>query len=104
MLSRKKEIFKNICNEKLDRVEELTKNINYDNLNSLVQSSGNETNFIEVEDPMVFLNDIKRGKWELEKTKNLQEGFRKLLKNISKGNKSERQKKTLANINRLSNL
>ena len=93
MLSKKKEIFKNLYNEKLDRVEELTKNINYDNLNSIVQSSGNETNFIEVEDPMVFLNDIKRGKWKLEKTKNLQEGFRKLLKNIWKGNKSERQKK-----------
>ena len=93
MLSKKKEIFKNIYNEKLDRVEELTKNINYGNLNSIVQSSGNETNFIEVKDPMVFLNDIKRGKWEKEKTKNLQEGFRKLLKNIWKGNKSERQKK-----------
>ena len=62
MLSKKKEIFKNLYNEKLDRVEELTKNINYDNLNSIVQSSGNQTNFIEVEDPMVFLNDIKRGK------------------------------------------
>ena len=48
--------------ERLDTMKELTKKIDYDDLNFIVKSSGNEANFTGVEDPMVFLNDIKTGK------------------------------------------
>ena len=62
MLSKEKEIFKNIHKERFDTMKELTKKIDYDDLNFIVESSGNEANFTGVEDPMVFLNDIKTGK------------------------------------------
>ena len=43
---------------------------------------------------MVFLNDIKTDKLKLEEAKNLQEDLKKLIRNIRKGNKSEKQQKT----------
>ena len=82
MLSKEKEIFKNIYNERLDKIEESTKKINYDNLNFVVESGGNETNFTNLEDLTVILNDIKTDKLKLEEVKKLQEDFNKHLKNI----------------------
>ena len=92
MLSKKKEIFKNIYSERLDRIDELTKKNNYDKLNFIVENTGAKTNFTEVKDPMIFLNNIKTGKLKLEEAKNLQEDFNKLLKNIQKRNKCEKEK------------
>ena len=94
MLSKGKGIFKNIYNERLDEIEELTKKINYDNLNFIAESGGNETNFTNLEDLPVILNDIKTDKLKLEEAKKVQEDFNKQLKNIRKGNKSEKQKKS----------
>ena len=48
---------------------------------------------------MVFLDNIKTGKINLEEVKNLQEDFNELLKKMRKGNKSADKRKTLANIN-----
>ena len=94
MLSKGKGIFKNIYNERLDEIEELTKKINYDNLNFIAESGGNETNFTNLEDLPVILNDIKTDKLKLEEAKKVQEDFNKQLKNIRKGNKNEKQKKS----------
>ena len=74
--------------KRLDRIEELTKKSNDDELNFIIESSDDETNFTKVEDPMIFLNDIKTGKLKLEEGKNLQEDFNKL-KSIRKGNKKK---------------
>ena len=41
---------------------------------------------------MVFLNDNNTGKLKLEEAKSLQEKSNGLLKNIQKGNKSEKQR------------
>ena len=48
---------------------------------------------------MVFLDNIKTGKINLEEVKNLQENFNELLKKMRKGNKSADKRKMLANIN-----
>ena len=40
LLSKEREIFKNIYNEKHNKIEELTKKIKYADLNFIVQSSG----------------------------------------------------------------
>ena len=61
-----------------DLTEELTVKSNFDYLSYIVESSGNETNFTGVEDPMVFLNDIKIGKLRLEEVK---ENYKKILIN-----------------------
>ena len=98
----RKKIFKNIYNKRLDRIEELTKKINYDDLNFIVESCGDETNFIDLEDPIVFLSDIKTVTLKLEEAKNLPKDVNKLLKKFGKEIKLRNQKK-LANINMLIN-
>ena len=45
LLSKEREIFKNIYNERFDKIEELFKISDYDNLHFIVQGSGDETNF-----------------------------------------------------------
>ena len=61
MVPKEKEIFKNIYNELLDKIEGLTGNINSDGLKFIVQISGQETDFIKIKDPITFLNYIKIG-------------------------------------------
>ena len=94
LLSREREIFKNIYNKGLDKIEELSKNIDFNNLKYTLISSGEEFEFDKSEDPVLFLNDIKKGKISLEEPKNLQQDYGKYLKEIRKGNKSATQKKT----------
>ena len=62
MVPKEKEIFKNIYSELLDKIEELTKNINNDDLKFTVQTSGQETDFIKIKYPITFLNYIKIGR------------------------------------------
>ena len=69
-LSNEREIFKNIYNERLDKIEELNKRIDYDNLKYIVKITDKEFEFIKSEDPLEPLNDIKTGKILLEEVKN----------------------------------
>ena len=103
LLFRERQIFKNIYNKRLDKIELSKKKYDYNNLKYPVISSGEEFEFAKSEDPLVFLNDIKKGKISLEEAKNLQQDYEKYLKEIRKGNKSAVQKKTLGNINVLFN-
>ena len=73
---RKKNYFRTFIMK--DLIEELTVKSNFDDLSYIIESSGNETNFTGVEDPMVFLNDIKIGKLRLEEVK---ENYKKILIN-----------------------
>ena len=82
LLSKEREMFKNIYNKRLDKIEELTKKINYDDLNFIVESSGDENNFTKVDNPMVFLNNIKTGEIALEQAKNIQKDFDEYLRKI----------------------
>ena len=103
LLSREREIFKNIYNKRLDKIEELSRKIDYNNQQNTVISSSKEFEFDKSEDPLVFLNDTEKGKISLEEAKNLQQDYDKCLKEVRKGNKSVEQKKTLADINVLFN-
>ena len=58
LFSKEREIFKNICDERVDEIEELNKNIDYNNLKYTVISTGEEFEFDKSEDPLAFLNDI----------------------------------------------
>ena len=97
LLSKEREIFKNICNERLDGIEELNKQIDFNNLKYTVISTSEEFEFDNSEDPLI-LNDVKKGKISLEEVKNLQKDYNEYLSKIRKGNKNEEQKK-LPNIN-----
>ena len=82
LFSKEREIFKNIYNKRFDKIEELNKKIDYNNLKYTVISSGEEFEFDKLEDPLVFLNDIKKGKISLVEVKNLQQDCEKYLKEI----------------------
>ena len=59
LLSKETEIFKNIHNKRLDKIEELSKKNGCNNLKYTVVSSGEDIEFDRSEDPILFLNDIK---------------------------------------------
>ena len=99
LLSKEREIFKNIYNKRLDKIEELNKKIDYNDLEYTVISAGEEFKFDESEDPILFLDNIRKGKISLEEAKSLQKDYDYYLKKTRKGNKSDEQRKTLANIN-----
>ena len=65
LISKEREIFKDIYNKRLDKLEELNNKIDYDNLNYVVLSSGDEYNSDKLDDPLTFLNNIKKGKISL---------------------------------------
>ena len=62
LISKEREIFKNIYNERFNKLEELTKKINNDDLKFIFNSTSNETEFSGVKDPITFLKKIKSGK------------------------------------------
>ena len=99
LISKEREIFKDIYNKKLDKIIELNNKIDYDSLKYIVERSAVEYDFNEFKDPITFLEDIKNGKISLEKAKEKQQGYYNYLNAIRKGNKSATQKRTLANIN-----
>ena len=53
LLSREREIFKDIYNKRLDKIEELSNKIDYD-----------KYNFDNLDDPLTFLNNIKKVKYQ----------------------------------------
>ena len=99
LLSKEKEIFKDIYNERLDKIEELNNKIDYDNLKYVAVNSGKIFDFSELTDPLTFLNEIKKGKTSLEEARNMQQNYLNYLNIIRKGNKNAEQKRALANIN-----
>ena len=103
LLSKEREIFNDIYNKRLDRVEELNNKIDYNNLEYVVLSKNMAYNFSVEKDPVRLLNDIKSGKTTLEETKDAQQNYLYYLNIIRKGHKNAEQKRTLANINILFN-
>ena len=103
LISKEREIFKDIYNKGLDKIEELNNRIDYNNLKYVVASSGDEYKFNKIEDLITFLNKIKHGKISLKEAKNQQQNYYNYLNTIRRGNKNASQKRTLANINILFN-
>ena len=103
LLSREREIFKDIYNERLDKIEELNNKIDYNNLNYVVAGNGDKYSFDDLDDPLTFLNNIKKGEISMDKAMEQQYNFHKYLNLIRIGNKNDNQKRTLANINEIYN-
>ena len=62
--------------------------IDYDNLKYVVASSGDEYSCDKLNDPITFLNNIKKGKISLEEAKNKQQNYLNYLNIIRRGNKN----------------
>ena len=88
LLSREREIFKDIYNKRLDKIEELNNKIDYNNLNYVVVGTGDEYNFNNLDDPLTLLNNIKKGKISMGKAIEQQYNFCKYLTLIRIGNKN----------------
>ena len=73
--------------------------IDYNNLKYVTVNNRQSYSFSELEDPITFLNEIKKGETSLEEAKITQENYLGYLNIIRKGNKNAEQRKTLANIN-----
>ena len=101
LISKEREIFKDMYNKRLDKIEELNNKIDYDNLMHVVKSGGDEYRFNKIKDPVTFLDNIKKGIFasSLEEAKEQQQDYYDYLNTIRKGNKSANQKRTFANIN-----
>ena len=58
MLSKEREIFKNTYNKRLEKIDELSKKIDTDNLKFIVNSSGLEADISELE--LITLTNVGR--------------------------------------------
>ena len=94
LISREREIFKDIYNKRLDKIQELNNKIDYDNLKYVVERSGVEYDFNKIRGPITLLNNIKKGEISLEKTKEKQKYYYSYLNTIRRGNKNASQKRT----------
>ena len=95
LLSKEREIFKDIYNKRLYKIEEMNNQIDYDDLDYVVLKINMEYNFSMEKDPISFLNAIKEGEISLEEAKNRQKNYLYYLNIIRKGYKSPAQKKDL---------
>ena len=103
LLSRETEIFKDIYNRRLDKIEELSNKIDYNDLKYVSVNNRTSYSFSELEDPLTFLNEIQKGETSLEEAKTTQQNYLEYLNIIQKGNKNAKQRKYLAKINMLYN-
>ena len=60
LLSKEREIFKDIYNKRLDKIEELNNKIDYNNLKYVVVNSGKIFDFSTLKDPLTLLEEIKK--------------------------------------------
>ena len=93
LISKEREVFKDIYYKRLDKLEELNNKIDYDNLKHVVESSGDEYRFNKIEDPIALLSDIKKGKILLEEAKEQQKNYYNYLNTIRRGYKNASQEK-----------
>ena len=89
--------------KRLHKIDELSKTVDYGDLKFIISNSSTETNFSELKDSVGFLDSIRKCEISTEKVRHKQEEFNRYLKKVRIGNKSGKQKKTLANTNKLFN-
>ena len=95
LIPKEREIFKNIYNKRLDKIEELDKKIDYDDLIFITESKNRKTDFSQKKKkgPVDFLNEIKKGEITIEQAKASQEDFNNYLKTIRREKKIKSKRK-----------
>ena len=93
LITKERQIFRDIYNRRIDEIEDINEKVNYRDLKYTVISSGEEFEFDVSEDPLIFLNDIKKGKISLQKAENMQKEYKKYKNKIRRGNRTEKQKR-----------
>ena len=98
LLSKEREIFKDISNKRLNKIEEMNNEIDYDDLDYVILSKDMEYNFSIEKDAISLLKAIKDGEISLKEARDRQESYLHYLNIIRKGYKNSVQKRTLSNI------
>ena len=103
LLSKEREIFRDIYNDRLEQLQLARDNVDYNNLNYEVITNGDKYQFDGVKDLLVFLKEIKEDRISIQEAKNIQKEFNKQLNFIRRGNKNQEQRQALNNVNNLYN-
>ena len=98
LLSKEREVFKDISNKELNKIEEMNNKIDYDDLDYVILSKEMEYNFSIEKDPISLPKAIKDGEISLEEARDRQKNYLQYLNIIRKGYKNSVQKKPLSNI------
>ena len=93
LFSKEREIFKDIFNKRLNKIEEINNKIDYDDLDYVILSKDMEYNFSIEKDPISLLNDIKEGKITQKEAKDRQRNYKYYLNIIRKETKILYKKK-----------
>ena len=60
LLSKEIEIFKNVYDKRINKIDKLSKKNDYGDLKFISSSSGTENDFSELKDPVAFLDSIRK--------------------------------------------
>ena len=104
MISKKKEIFNEPVDERREKITDLDKKVNSDDLIYRYKGNTPDLNFDEFDNALALIDKIRDGKISLTDVKNNQEKFKSYLGEIKKGNnkrKSKEQKNALYSIETL---
>ena len=104
MISKQKEIFNEIVDERLEEITDLDEKVNSDDLIYRYKGSTANVKLDQFDDAFSLLDKIRDGKISLTNAKNDQAEFKSDLNEIKKGNKkhgSKEQKTSLYNIEML---
>ena len=100
LISKRKEIFNERADERLEKITELDKKVNYDDLIYKYKGKPADVKFSQFDNAFSLLDKIIDDKISLTNAKNNQENFRLDLNEVKKGKKNvdQKRKKTLCTI------
>ena len=101
-ISKQEEIFNKLVDERLEKITDLDKKVNRDDLIYRYKGRLTDTKFDEFDNVIGIINKIQDVKKDLTKVKNNQQDFKLYLGETKKGaKKSKEQKNTICNIEML---
>ena len=101
-ISKQREIFNKLVDERLEKISDIDKKFNRDDLIYRYKGRVTDIKFDEFDNSLGIINKIRDGKKDLAKVKNNEENFKLYLGEIKKGaKKSKEQRNTIYNIEML---
>ena len=101
-ISKQKEIFNKLVDERPEKITDLDKKVNRNDLIYIYKGRLTDTKFDEFDSALGIINKVRDYKKKLSEVKNSQENFKLYLSEIKKGaKKSKEQKNTIYNIEAL---
>ena len=96
-ISKQKEIFNELVDERLEKITDLDKKVNSDDLIYRYKGNTADVKFDKFDNALNITNEIQNGEIRLADVKNYQEKFKSYLGEIKK-EKNQKRKKTLCTI------